>query len=124
MHEKMQESLQTVDPNPNEKDEHLNQDPLSLNQKLKRGVYLVLGFIFLGFGLIGLVFPVLPTTPFILLASICFMRSSSRFYLWIRYHPRFKSSFEKKGLTKQGKIVILAWAWIILILGAIFTPIL
>ena len=95
-----------------------------LAKGLKRGFYLVFGFIFFGIGIIGVVFPILPTTPFILLAGVCFLRSSPKFYLWLRTNPRFKDSFEKKGLTKQSKMVILVWAWFILILGAVFTPIL
>jgi uncharacterized membrane protein YbaN (DUF454 family) len=98
--------------------------PQNFAQHVKRRLYLIVGLVFLVIGVIGLVIPVLPTTPFILLAGLCFMRSSSRFYVWIRYHPRFRTSFEKKGLTIRGKITILLWAWIILLLGAIFTPIL
>jgi hypothetical protein len=95
-----------------------------LAKGLKRGVYLVFGFLFFGIGIIGVVLPILPTTPFILLAGVCFLRSSPKFYLWLRTHPRFKDSFEKKGLTNQTKVVILVWAWSILIAGAVFTPIL
>ncbi len=39
--------------------------------------------------LVGFITPVLPTTPFILLAGFCWMRSSRRFYAWLREHRLF-----------------------------------
>lgn len=48
-------------------------------QKLVRWVFLFLGFLFLGIGIIGIVLPVLPTTPFVLLATACFAKSSENF---------------------------------------------
>ncbi len=54
-----------------------------------RAAWLAAGFLFLGIGLIGVVLPVLPTTPFLLLAAACFARSSPRFYDWLVNHPSF-----------------------------------
>ena len=90
---------------------------------LKRHLYLAIGFIMVALGAIGIPFPIIPTTPFLLLASACFMRSSEKFYRWLHESPRFKNFFEKKGLTMRGKGTILAWAWLVLALGAMFTPI-
>jgi uncharacterized membrane protein YbaN (DUF454 family) len=97
------------------------------NQKiatgLKRRFFLVLGFIMVVFGAIGIVLPVIPTTPFLLLASACFTRSSQKVYTWLHESPRFKNFFEKKGLTMRGKVTVLAWAWLVLVLGFVLTPV-
>ena len=59
-----------------------------MNQALRAG-FLVAGFLFLGIAVLGLILPVLPATPFLLLAAACFARSSERFYLWLLRHPSF-----------------------------------
>jgi uncharacterized membrane protein YbaN (DUF454 family) len=52
-------------------------------------VYLSLGLVFLGLAGLGAVLPVLPTTPWVLLASYFFARSSSRLDRWLRRSPYF-----------------------------------
>ncbi len=46
-----------------------------------------LGTLFLLVGIIGIFMPILPTTPFLLLATACYARSSHRFYNWLMNHP-------------------------------------
>lgn len=52
-------------------------------------VYLLLGFLFFGLGLVGAVLPGLPTTVFMLLALWAFARSSERFHQWLYHHRIF-----------------------------------
>ena len=52
-----------------------------------RLIYLIIGFLSLALAIVGVVFPLLPTTPFLLLSIACFSRSSKRFEDWL-YHTK------------------------------------
>jgi uncharacterized membrane protein YbaN (DUF454 family) len=47
------------------------------------------GFLFLGIGVVGIFLPLLPATPFVLLAAACFARSSEKWHRWMLANPTF-----------------------------------
>lgn len=77
---------------------------------------LVLGWIFLAIGAVGLFVPILPTVPFLLLAAACFLRSSARLHRWLLEHPVFGRDLsvylEGKGIRKRSKVIAIITLWI------------
>ena len=56
---------------------------------IKKGLLVIAGCLSLGLGILGIVVPLLPTTPLVLLSAWCFARSSDRLHHWLTTHPRF-----------------------------------
>lgn len=77
---------------------------------------LAIGWLSVALGVIGIFLPVLPTTPFLLLAAACFVRSSRRFYLWLVTHPRLgpwiRDYLEGQGIPLKGKVYALVLMWV------------
>jgi uncharacterized membrane protein YbaN (DUF454 family) len=92
--------------------------------KLTRLIYIAVGIISLSLGIIGIILPVLPTTPFILLTGYCFYRGSPRFHNWLMRHPSFGPIIREysngEGMKKSSKIKALALTWSMVLLTAIF----
>ncbi|MDQ0046956.1 ABC-type transport system involved in cytochrome bd biosynthesis fused ATPase/permease subunit/uncharacterized membrane protein YbaN (DUF454 family) [Paenibacillus polymyxa] len=89
-------------------------------------IYITLGFLFLALGVIGVVLPLLPTTPFLLLATFFFMRGSERIHQWFSntslYQKHLESFVQTRSLKLSTKITTLGLASTMLIIGFIFTP--
>lgn len=94
--------------------------------RVVKGLLLVSGCVCVGLGVVGVVLPVVPTTPFLLLAAICFARSSERFYIWLltnRYFGEYLRDWrEKRGLTIGTKIWIIFVMLTTMGLSAFFVP--
>lgn len=82
---------------------------------LRKGVLAAIGIISVGLGTIGVFLPLLPTTPFLLLAAACFIRSSDRLYNWLIHHRWFgryiRNYREHRAITLSAKIVTLTLLW-------------
>ncbi len=91
-------------------------------------VYLALAFLFLAVGAVGVVLPVLPTTPFLLAAGACFARGSERFHRWFLgtklYQKHLDSFVKSRAMTLRTKLCILLPASGMLILAMVLVPIL
>jgi uncharacterized protein len=75
----------------------------------------VIGCIAVVLAVLGVFLPLLPTTPFLLLASACFVRGSDRMHRWLRNHPVFgeylRNFEDKRALPRRAKIVSLVLLW-------------
>lgn len=75
----------------------------------KRIIFWALGIIFLFLAIIGILLPLLPTTPFLILAAFCFSRSSEKYHNWLRNHniagPVIRNWEDYGAISKKSKIV-------------------
>lgn len=82
------------------------------------------GTFFLGLGIVGIFLPLLPTTPFLLLAAACYARSSKRFYNFLLNNKWFgnyiKNYRERKGIPLKIKILSISFLWIVIGYAVIF----
>ncbi|MBE6070403.1 MAG: DUF454 domain-containing protein [Clostridium butyricum] len=82
--------------------------------KVVRNLYIMGGVIALGLGMIGVILPVLPTTPFLLLTSFCFAKGSRRFDEWFKRTELYKKYLENyvnnRAMTLKQKWTILLFA--------------
>ncbi|MDL1980094.1 MAG: YbaN family protein [Deltaproteobacteria bacterium] len=73
---------------------------------------IITGIFFVSVGTLGIVLPLLPTTPFLVLASMCFSRSSERFHNWLLNNKWFGAYIKNyragKGISLRQKIVVLS----------------
>ncbi|MGH9509913.1 MAG: YbaN family protein [Terriglobales bacterium] len=79
-----------------------------------RVVLLGIGTLMVGLGVVGIYVPGLPTTPFLLLAALCYLRSSERLSRWLLNHPRFGAGLaailREKALPMRVKVVAITAA--------------
>jgi uncharacterized membrane protein YbaN (DUF454 family) len=86
-----------------------------------RAFYVLIGTIFLALGAIGAVLPLLPTTPFLILAAACYARGSERMHKWLLSNRLFGKTVRdytlKRGITPRARYVALAVLWSMLVLS-------
>jgi len=89
-----------------------------------RILLIIAGTLFTGLGIIGIFVPLLPTTPFLLLAAACYARSSQRFYHWLLNNRWFGSYIRNylggKGVSLRVKVLTIALLWITIGCSVVF----
>ncbi|MCR5376567.1 MAG: YbaN family protein [Lachnospiraceae bacterium] len=92
--------------------------------EIKKIVFILAGCICLALGTVGVVLPILPTTPFFLVTAYCFARSSERLNNWFKgtklYKNHLESFVEKKRMTASTKACILTMVTILMGVGFYF----
>lgn len=88
-----------------------NRTPLVI-----RTLLVIIGWLAVVLGVIGIFLPLLPTTPFLLLAASCFAKSSSRFHHWLLNQPYLgpyiQLYLDGKGIPNRAKFYILLAMWL------------
>ena len=99
-----------------------------VENRILRALLIIAGFISVILGIIGAVLPVLPTTPFLILAAICFSYSSEKFFNKIISNKYFGKNvndyLEGRGIPLKAKIAAVSVLWISIGLSAYFINIL
>lgn len=83
---------------------------------LSKLAFNILGTLFVALGIAGVFLPLLPATPFLLLAAACYVRGSDRLYAWLINHrylgPYIRNFRDRKGMPLRAKVytVVILWA--------------
>lgn len=84
-------------------------------------IYFTLGLVFMAVGMVGVVLPVLPTTPFLLLAMFFFTKSSSKAKIWFEgtklYQNHLEDFVTKRAMTLKTKVMLLSFASAMLLIA-------
>lgn len=88
---------------------------------MKRMILILAGCVSLALGCVGVVLPVLPTVPFLLLTAWCFAKSSRRLHSWFvgtkLYKQHLESYVQKRGMTVRTKLTLLGTSSTVMLLG-------
>ncbi len=91
---------------------------------VKRVILIVAGYLFVALGAIGIALPVLPTTPFLILAAICFSSSSPKAREWLENNRLFGEYIENyrtgAGVSRSKKIYAIIFLWVMLMISGYF----
>jgi hypothetical protein len=93
-------------------------------RSLMRALLIAIGTLAVALAIVGMFIPILPTTPFLLLAAACYARSSDRFLNWLLHNRWFgayiRNYREGRGMPRLTKILTLSALWATLILSGTF----
>ena len=95
---------------------------MKTHTKKTRILFTALGILSLALGIVGIVLPVLPTTPFLLLASFLFYKGSKRMHDWLennRFFGAYISNYRKyRAVKRRAKIAAIVLLWVALIVSS------
>ena len=102
----------------------LNRQPVA--NSIVRLLLLGAGNISVALGVVGIFLPLLPTTPFLLLAAACYVRSSNTFYSWLVAHPVLSkyilAYLNGEGIPRKAKYYTLFTMWLTMAVSAVIVP--
>lgn len=88
---------------------------------MKKIILVIIGCIGVGLGALGAVLPILPAFPFLLLAAVCFAKSSDRLDRWFRGTKLYKNDLESfvkgQGMTRKTKIKVMITVTLLMSIG-------
>lgn len=91
---------------------------------MKKKLYICIGLFFVALGFLGVFLPLLPTTPFLLVALFCFSRSSDQAKLWLTKNrllgPYIRAYVDSQGMAKRVKIRTLTLLWVVCGVSGVF----
>lgn len=92
--------------------------------RITRLLWTAAGTLSLAVGAVGIILPVLPTTPFVLIAAACYLRGSKRMYDRLvknRYFGGYLRDYvEGRGVSKRATVVSIAFLWSLILLSVVF----
>jgi hypothetical protein len=94
------------------------------SSKFKNTILITIGMVALILAIIGIIIPLLPTTPFLLLSAACFLKGSDRMYQWLINHKFFgnyiRNFREHKAIPLKTKVLAVSLLWMTILFSIIF----
>lgn len=91
---------------------------------MKKYIYIFIGMLSLCLGVIGIILPIIPTTPLLLLTGFCFMKGSTKFHSWFissKIYIKYLENFDKnKVMTLKSTLLIIIFVSLIFMLSIYF----